>query len=338
MSRSVKWCLTINNPEYTIEEVIQKFKDGKARCAVVGDEQGESGTRHYQAYVNYGRAMRFVTLKKLFPSAHIEKAQGNDTQNLKYCSKDGKFQSFGEFKDTVRGVTPKSIVSSILKGNENDYIFTGEYIRKPEQYQRIVSSIRSNIYSKRMQEEYRSLVLYDWQLYVYKRLISQNRRQILWISDQRGGYGKSHFARWLHYLFGAIIFDGITTVRDIAMMLPDDPKIVVFDITRSDSEKISYNSLESIKNGYVMSGKYGGYIRKFDPPFVIVLSNVPPREGALSLDRIDHVILDDGSKKIPQEVQTQEVLQEATLYSWPTYDIEEDSTQHHTNEDDNIQQ
>ncbi len=334
---SFKWCLTINNCSNSIEETLEKFKNGKCKCAVVGDEQGESGTRHHQAYVNYGRSVRFNTVKKLFPTAHIEKARGTDSQNLEYCTKEGRYVTYGEFKTTVRGREPKDIVRSILDDDEQGYLLDKDYIRKPDGYQRVANIIRANRYSRRMQQRVSAMDLYEWQVYVFRRLISQNGRQILWVSDSRGGMGKSYFARWLHYCFGATLLDGVTSTKDIVMLLPESPKYIIFDVTRYDSDHISYQSIEACKNGYIMTGKYQGYIKKFDVPYVLVLSNIPPKEDALSKDRIQHIILNDETSKRISHEETKKIYEQMELFKWPTHeeiktkDDEEDPIEHDTN-------
>jgi len=88
-----KFCFTLNN--YTEEELTQLhmcFED-KGWSYIIGKEIGASGTRHLQGYCEAKNAIRFETIKKIMPRAHIEKAKGNRRQNYKYCSKDGDYKS-----------------------------------------------------------------------------------------------------------------------------------------------------------------------------------------------------------------------------------------------------
>lgn len=86
MSRSRKWCFTLNN--YTNED-IKAVNEMKCRYIIVGKEIGESGTPHLQGYVEYDNAIRMGTLKAIIPRAHLDVARGNSIENKNYCSKDG---------------------------------------------------------------------------------------------------------------------------------------------------------------------------------------------------------------------------------------------------------
>lgn len=60
---------------------------------------------------------------------------------------------------------------------------------------------------------------------------------------------------------------------------------VCFDVTRLNEKHFSYNTLEQIKSGFVMSGKYKGTKRLFDPVPVVVFANFAPELNKLSADR-----------------------------------------------------
>lgn len=68
----------------------------ECRYIIVGRECGESGTPHLQGYIEFHNAKSFRTIKRLIPSAHIEKAKGDSKANRDYCSKDGDFEERGE--------------------------------------------------------------------------------------------------------------------------------------------------------------------------------------------------------------------------------------------------
>lgn len=93
--RSRAWCLTINNFE---EEELETIKGLKGIVyAIVGNEVApETGTRHLQVYLHYKNATKFTTLKKKFPTAHIEPAKGTAEQNKIYCSKEAVIYETGE--------------------------------------------------------------------------------------------------------------------------------------------------------------------------------------------------------------------------------------------------
>lgn len=87
------FCFTINN--YTSTD-IEQVKNLPYKYLIFGYEVGENNTPHLQGYCSLKSLSRFTTLKKLLPRAHFEKAMGNWESNFRYCSKDGKFEEFGE--------------------------------------------------------------------------------------------------------------------------------------------------------------------------------------------------------------------------------------------------
>jgi hypothetical protein len=66
----------------------------------------------------------------------------------------------------------------------------------------------------------------------------------------------------------------------------DTCNVVFFDIPRNHGGKISYSSLESIKNGMVCNTKYETGVKVFNSPHIFCFANFPPDdESCLSQDR-----------------------------------------------------
>jgi hypothetical protein len=58
----------------------------------MGDEQGlEEETPHTHLYIHCATAMRFSTVKRAFPPAHIEECRGTAQENRDYIAKEGKW-------------------------------------------------------------------------------------------------------------------------------------------------------------------------------------------------------------------------------------------------------
>ncbi len=93
------WLLTIPAEENDKESVERRLE----RYRYVGQlERGaETGYEHWQILVNHAHPIRFSTLKRLFPTAHIEERKGNLVQALAYVTKPETFAgvSVGNMKD-----------------------------------------------------------------------------------------------------------------------------------------------------------------------------------------------------------------------------------------------
>lgn len=86
--RSSRWQLTENNNQYSKEECAKALSSiAKTIYVVVGEETGESGTKHVHAFVVYENAILLKTLKKHFPRAHFEHCKGSNEENRAYVSK-----------------------------------------------------------------------------------------------------------------------------------------------------------------------------------------------------------------------------------------------------------
>ena len=91
--QSRKWQLTINNPQdhgMTHDEIIDRAQKFNPSYMCLADEIGEQGTYHTHVFFCSSSPMRFNTVKKRFPTAHIDKAYGTAQENRDYIRKEGK--------------------------------------------------------------------------------------------------------------------------------------------------------------------------------------------------------------------------------------------------------
>jgi len=109
-------------------------------------------------------------------------------------------------------------------------------------------------------------------------------RSIYWIYDTAGNMGKSAFCKYCAVYLGATVINN-GSFADIAFCIPENPKIVMFDLTRSIEGRVNYSALEALKNGMIFSGKYESKTKMFNPPHVFVFSNFGPDLSAMSADR-----------------------------------------------------
>lgn len=98
--------ITINNPEAhgitlnIVDKVVKALKPNYyCRCM----EVGERGTKHIHIYFYRSSNIRFSTLKRRFPTAHIEEARGTASQNRDYIMKAGKWASTDKADTKVEG-------------------------------------------------------------------------------------------------------------------------------------------------------------------------------------------------------------------------------------------
>lgn len=102
-TQSRKWLITINNPaDYgfthdMIKQELEKIKSCVYWC--LSDEIGENGTYHTHVFVSCSSAVRFSTMKKKFPVAHLDLCNGTSQQNRDYVFKEGEHAK-GKKRDT----------------------------------------------------------------------------------------------------------------------------------------------------------------------------------------------------------------------------------------------
>lgn len=231
------WCFTWNNyPDSAKIDLKEAFSSNSSEKWIIGEEVGESGTPHLQGYVSFKKKIRWTALK-LPKGIHWEAARGSEEENVKYCSKDGKFESYN------------------IK------------VKKPL---KLITELR------------------DWQKEIVEIVTQEpDNRTIHWYWETEGNIGKTQFSKYLAVHHGAIPLEGKKSdILHMAAQFESD--IYIYDIERAANDgvgAISYASLEKIKNGFFMSGKYEGGIVVRNSPHVIVFANFPPDKSKLSEDR-----------------------------------------------------
>lgn len=304
-----RWLFTINN--YTDVDValftdggennvqIDKRVFGDIRRSVFGKEVApSSGTPHLQGYVEFSKRVSLLRIKALHRTAHWEPARGTSIDNYRYCVKDGLFYTYGDWSDIKRRIRTlnnkkngtdqhASIMRNILDGNKENNWINPVYLRGKRNYDELANEVLMACELRKRFQRYSDKKLRKWQMSILRRLFVQNSRSILWVIDTVGGRGKTFLAHYISSCYGYELLDGVTKTADVAALISPQPKGVIFDVTRSDSTHFSYATLEAIKNGFVMSGKYHGIKRVFQPVPVIVFANFAPDTSKLSADRWD---------------------------------------------------
>ena len=106
-TRHRKYQLTINNPgeTWTHEKIRAALEKLNLKYWCLADEMGlQEHTPHTHIFlVSSISAIRFSTVKSLFPTAHIEQAQGTSEENRAYIMKSGKWANDPKADTSVAG-------------------------------------------------------------------------------------------------------------------------------------------------------------------------------------------------------------------------------------------
>ena len=100
-----KWLLTINNPKgknldhNKIHEILKEFTPLVYCC--MADEVGQ--TPHTHVFMAFRSSVRFSTIKRRFPEAHIDRAEGTAAECRAYVEKSGKWAGSEKAETAVPG-------------------------------------------------------------------------------------------------------------------------------------------------------------------------------------------------------------------------------------------
>ncbi|AXH77105.1 MAG: putative viral replication protein [Cressdnaviricota sp.] len=135
-----------------------------------------------------------------------------------------------------------------------------------------------------IQDPMNNLEMKWWQRDILEKIKEKpDARTIYWYWDPDGGTGKTTFSKhlWLNH---DVCFLQNAKKADMAYAYNGE-RIVVCNLPRTCEEFVSYDALESLKDGMIFSGKYESGAKVFDNPHVIVFANFEPDKYKLSLDR-----------------------------------------------------
>lgn len=117
-------------------------------------------------------------------------------------------------------------------------------------------------------------------------------RTINWVTDSRGGTGKSKLVKWCCFNNDLVVKISFGTASQLrSAIISAGPRRVYFvDIPRTlgtdDSIHSLMSALEDLKNGFIVSSMYGkNETLILDPPHIVVFSNKECPEQMMSKDR-----------------------------------------------------
>lgn len=180
-TRHRRYLLTINNPgtDWTHDKIRVTLERMNLRYWCIADEIGlQEQTPHIHIYfVTNISAIRFSTVKGLFPTAHIEPAKGNSEENRAYVQKSGKwaydekadtsvpdtFEEWGELPQERSGArTDLAVLYELVKDGLSNFEImeqNPDYMLNLEKIERARQAVREQQY----REIFRKLeVTYIW--------------------------------------------------------------------------------------------------------------------------------------------------------------------------------
>lgn len=254
-NQHINWFITKNE----IEGILEKDSELKERVERISKKyvfQYERGkvekTLHYHLLIVLKKRARFSSLKELFGKCVIKHVSKKDLMKVRdYCCKE----------DTRIG-------NPVFKWPGLKYTDTSYLIQKEDLKARQVAIVDRYITDED----------------------SKWGRKIHWYWESKGGWGKTTMAKYLIDNAGAMMVQGgskniLCGVAKWIEKNGEAPRIILIDIPRYSYNKVSYNAIESIKNGAFFSGKYESGMERFKIPHILVFANAAPDEEKLSQDR-----------------------------------------------------
>lgn len=327
-----RFCFTYNNPgdsKLPHEAILPGSEsESKLRYLVYQLETGESGTPHWQGYVEVqGNKASPNTLNKLLglTGAHWEVAGGNADSNTAYCTKvEGRLAGPWTWGEPGRTGRPKKGATEGLVMNRELLLDINEKIKEGWKFEDFVQDdielvryktvitdlVKVHIDLLRKDERAQITSRFEkiannprpWQAELMERLKTQNDRQICVIVDKRGNSGKTTWGKVLELYHDWIVLPNAKS-QDIAHVMrsvePGLPGIVI-DLARSlrnetegdRNDFINYQIIESLKDGQIFSGKYSSEKWMITPPKMVLMMNFMPDTSKLSIDRWDILTID----------------------------------------------
>lgn len=141
------WMITENNPEehgMNGEIVARNLAALGVTYACGAEECGQQGTRHIHIYFERDSAVRQSTIKRLFPTAHLDRARGTRWENRNYITKTGeKWENdpkrMTNIEDSFWEIGDPGIEASNVKLNDIDKL--AEMLREGKTNAQIISEL-----------------------------------------------------------------------------------------------------------------------------------------------------------------------------------------------------
>lgn len=288
------------------EKLLAKFLKKAAEYRCVAEHEGrKSGRKHYHCYIRFKKPYPRQALAVTF-GQNIRKMDGDDFDNAKYISEDGKNPTFSENGTKKKHWEQNAAITvdNLLKDGKSVHDIIEEYVELRgyiNQNKHVLNIVEQRYNKKRDRELYESPgELYAWQRHVINRIETDpHPRHIDWYLDREGDIGKSTLTDYLYAKHNAVEWSPCGKQEDVTYQLGKDaggraPRLIVCDIEANQARNICWSAVERAKNGKCQSGKYGGEFNyRGQRPHIVVFSNENPVGNSLMANRINiHEVVD----------------------------------------------
>ena len=236
--------------------------------------------KHAQTYGEKWSTTRWSTLFKKYPKTtfrdkkgHLLSRKGKPSEASNYCKKDGNFVEFGKLPDD------------------------------PQQGKKVLPTPYCP-----------DITLTTWQDHLCQLLEKKPSRTIYWYWSVHGSTGKTTFAKYLCAHYSAIITGGkAADIRNcVSSWVTQNNRWVdvpvVINIPKSyNSDFLSYEGFENIKDMCFYSGKYEGGMVVGPPCHLIIFANHPPDETRMTQNRFVVTELENILKPIEEKEEVEEM-------------------------------
>lgn len=278
MSRTHCWCFTLNNPSEWISTLIDWDEYKHVQYAIYQEEVGESGTFHYQGYVEFTIAKSLKSVRKILP-AHWSARRGTQKQAIDYCSKKdetyiGGPYEYGQRKQQGQRGDLLEIQKLIDNGATMETIardFFPTFIQYGNRFQSYLDLTRKPTLDTP------EISILPWQQRILNLLNGSVRpRTVLWIWSDASGQGKTTFKKYIQAQFPDSFLDGTLSLQN-TLYPYSNQKIIWFDHPRSQPlDAVFLSQLEKLSDGgLITSPKYESR-QKTVKAHIVVTTNRPP--------------------------------------------------------------
>lgn len=204
---------------------------------------------------------------------------------LETCPTTGKkhWQGYIEFKEKCRPIEKmKSFLPNAhWEKNRGSQEENFKYCSKEKFF---FSNIRI------LEDPLNGIVLYTWQTKILDIIKERaDDRTIHWFWEPNGKTGKTTLAKHICMNYNAVFLQGKSNdiKCGVAAYIKENKSldIAIFYYPRTYEDYVSYEALESIKDGIFFNGKYESGMCMYNSPHVLIFANFEPNKDSLSKDR-----------------------------------------------------